>query len=38
MGLSVIGFEPDGLAVLGDRLIQLMLVVQGNAEVVMGQA
>ena len=36
MGQGVIASDSDGLAVFGDRLIQLTLVLQGNAEVVMG--
>ena len=38
MGHSVVGFEPDRLAVLGDRLIQLTLILQGGAEVVVGHS
>ena len=36
MGLGVVGLEPDRLAVFGDRLVQLPLVGQGDAEVVVG--
>ena len=36
VGLGVILLESDGLAVLGDGLVQLALVVQGIAEVVVG--
>ena len=33
---AIVGLEPQGLAVLGDRLIQLPLVAQGDAEVAVG--
>ena len=33
---AIVGLEPEGFAVLGDRLIELPLVVQGDAEVVVG--
>ena len=36
VGLGVVGLEPDGLAVVGDGLVQLPLVAQGDAEVVVG--
>ena len=35
MGLGKAGLEPDCLAVLSDRLLQLSLVTQRVAEVVM---
>ena len=36
MGLGVIGLEPDGRAVLGDRLRLLALVSEGVPEIVVG--
>ena len=37
IGLRVVFFDPpDGLAALGDGLVQLALVVQGIAEVAVG--
>ena len=36
MGLGVIGLEPQRFAVLGDRLVQLPLIGQGDAEVGVG--
>ena len=36
VGLGVILLESDGLAVLGDGLVQLALVLQGVAEVAVG--
>ena len=36
MGLGVVGLEPDRLAVFGDGLVELALVSQGVAEVVVG--
>ncbi len=36
MGLGVVGLEPDRLAVFGDGLVELALVLQGVAEVVVG--
>ena len=33
---AIILLESDGLAVLGDGLVQLALVTQGDAEVVVG--
>ena len=38
MGLGVFRIEFDGLAVAGDGLVQLPLVRQGVAEVVVGEA
>ena len=38
MGLGEVGLEPDGLAVVGDGLVQLPLAVQGDAEVEVGLA
>ncbi len=37
MGLGEVGLEPDRLAELGDRLLQLPLLPQGVAEVVVGE-
>ena len=37
MGLGVVRLEPDRRAVFGDRLIQLSLVCQGDAEIVVGR-
>ena len=36
MGLGEVGLEPDRLAVFGDGLVELPLVAQGVAEVVVG--
>ena len=36
MGLGEVGLEPDRFAVLGDRLVELPLVAQGDAEVGVG--
>ena len=36
MGLGVVGLEPDRLAVGGDGLVELPLVAQGVAEVLVG--
>ena len=36
MGIGVVGLEPDRRAVFGDRLVELALVRQGDAEVVVG--
>ena len=36
VGQGVVGLEPDGLAVVGDRLVVLALALQGDAEVVVG--
>ena len=36
MGLGEVGLEPDRLAVCGDRLVQLPLARQGDAEVGVG--
>ena len=36
MGLGVVGLEPDRRAVFGDRLLQLPLGSQGDAEVGVG--
>ena len=36
MGLGEVGLEPDRRAEFGDRLVQLPLGLQGDAEVVVG--
>ena len=36
MGLGVVGLQPDRGAVLGDGLVELALVHQGVAQVVVG--
>ena len=37
VGLGVVGLEPDRLAVFGDGLVELPLISQGVAEVVVGR-
>ena len=36
MGFGVVLLEADGLAILGDGIVQLALILQGDAEVVVG--